>query len=474
MNTYLFYDLETSGLNRAFNQILQFAAIRTNTELHELERYDIRVKLRADIIPSPAAMIINRISLQESYQGTCEYEAVTEIHRIFNSPGTVSVGYNNLGFDDEFLRFSFYRNLLSPYTHQYAKGCRRMDVLPMAVLYYLYKPDILTWPGRNGKPVLRLEEIGKSNNLASGPFHNAMVDTEVTVNLARVLYQERETWDYISGFFFKETDQQRMEKLPVAFETEWGPHRTGIMTGAIFGPENGYQVPVLFLGKSVPYSNQTLWLRMDSENLHELTSETLADNTWVIRKRPGEPNLILPPLERFTKRMNPERMQKATDNTRWLKQNASLFSEIIRYHKEYEYPPVIDIDADAALYQVGFLSRKDQENCSFFHQADMKGKIKRIPSFSKAEIRTLARRLIWRNYSGDVGPEIEKDRQAYYMRINPEKEEHCYKDFRGDFRRTAMRALLEIKKIRDEGRIDPQQIKILEELKNELSQKFPT
>jgi exodeoxyribonuclease I len=34
-DTFLFYDTETSGLNRAFDQILEFAAIRTDLKLNE-------------------------------------------------------------------------------------------------------------------------------------------------------------------------------------------------------------------------------------------------------------------------------------------------------------------------------------------------------------------------------------------------------------------------------------------------------
>ena len=35
--TYLFYDIETTGLNRAFDQVLEFAAIRTDCDLNELD-----------------------------------------------------------------------------------------------------------------------------------------------------------------------------------------------------------------------------------------------------------------------------------------------------------------------------------------------------------------------------------------------------------------------------------------------------
>ena len=53
--SYLFYDIETTGLNKAFDQVLQFAAIRTDPELNEIERHDIKVNLRPDVIPSPLA-----------------------------------------------------------------------------------------------------------------------------------------------------------------------------------------------------------------------------------------------------------------------------------------------------------------------------------------------------------------------------------------------------------------------------------
>ena len=76
MQTYLFYDLETTGLNYAFDQLLQFAAIRTDAEFNELERHEITVKLRPDVIPSPGAMIAHCISISQTmpliHLGVCK------------------------------------------------------------------------------------------------------------------------------------------------------------------------------------------------------------------------------------------------------------------------------------------------------------------------------------------------------------------------------------------------------------------
>ena len=157
--TYLFYDIETTGLNKCFDQVLQFAAIRTDRELNELSRCEIQVKLNPDIIPSPAAVITHRIGVPDFVKGISEYEAIQEIHTLLNTPNTISVGYNSLGFDDEFLRFSFYRNLLPPYTHQYSNQCGRMDIYPITLLYYLFKRDHLQWPNDNGQINLKLENI---------------------------------------------------------------------------------------------------------------------------------------------------------------------------------------------------------------------------------------------------------------------------------------------------------------------------
>lgn len=109
--TYLFYDLETSGLNPRQDRIMQFAAIRTDLDFNQIgEPYNILVKLNNDSLPSPDAIILTGISPQQTVEeGYSEADfARILINDIFTTD-TIIVGFNNIRFDDEFIRYLFWR-----------------------------------------------------------------------------------------------------------------------------------------------------------------------------------------------------------------------------------------------------------------------------------------------------------------------------------------------------------------------------
>ena len=119
---YLFYDLETTGLCESFDQIVRFAAILSNENLEVIDRYEISIQLRPDVVPSPYALIVTRLGIDDITSGVSEYDALKQIHNIFNKPNQINLGYNSLNFDNNMLRFGFYRNLLDPYSPQYKKS----------------------------------------------------------------------------------------------------------------------------------------------------------------------------------------------------------------------------------------------------------------------------------------------------------------------------------------------------------------
>ena len=51
--TFVFYDLETTGLDDPFDQIIQFAAIVTDDSFEVLDKVDYRCRLSPHVLPNP-------------------------------------------------------------------------------------------------------------------------------------------------------------------------------------------------------------------------------------------------------------------------------------------------------------------------------------------------------------------------------------------------------------------------------------
>jgi exodeoxyribonuclease-1 len=453
--TYLFYDIETTGLNKAFDQVLQFAAIRTDSQLNEIDRCTIKVQLRPDVIPSPGAIITNRMSIEDLTTGLSEFEGIRKIHQLMNQPDTISLGYNTLGFDDEFLRFSFHRNLLPAYTHQYRHGCGRMDLLPMVVIFWLYRREVITWPQINARPSLKLEHLREANQLTAGPSHDAAADVRATIELARRLLVDKQMWDYLLGYFEKGTDAHRIDEIPPSFESALGEHRKGLMVSSEYGPRQMYQVPVLSIGNSIPYPNQTLWLRLDLPALR------------------GEPGILLPSQQRYWKYLSDERKAIVAENLQWLQSNPTTFQNIVSYHRNYTYPFIPNLDPEAALYQIGFFPRSDEKLFNQFQTAPLEEKEKIINRLSSKDARTLAIRLLCRNYPKNLPENITREFEAYMRRVNPPDKDEAIVDFKGERRLTPSAAMAEINHLRDTARLDKNQIELLSDLKIFIKSNFP-
>lgn len=448
--TYLFYDIETTGLNPCFDQVLEFAAIRTDLELRELERYDLKVKLNPDTVPTPAAIITHRIGVGKSQSGLSELDAITQIHRLLNTPGAISLGYNTLGFDDEFLRFSFYRNLLSPYTHQFANDCSRMDLYPLTVMYFLFKPTVLEyWPEHQQQISLKLANLSEANQLAQGQAHTAMVDVEATLALAKKFIKEREMWDYLTGYFDKNTDLSRMAQLT----SEPGgatPHfQEALLVDGKFGGKHNFLAPVLHLGQHEHYKNQSLWLRLDLENLSQTNMENISINTFVIRKKTGERELLLPMKSRYLQRLSPERQKLATENKRWLGENHDLLNAIGAYHRQFTYPKTPNVDAGAALYEIGFTSRSEENLFQKFHQASVEKKMLIARQFPNPVHKELALRIVGRHFFNHLSLEEQTLFHEYIEKTVHSDTDNAPIDYRGQRKLTIPAALSELSALKN-------------------------
>ncbi len=456
MKTLLFYDIETSGLNPAFDQVLTFACIRTDLELNEIERTAITICLRSDIVPSPKAILTHGLTFDELETGVSEYQAALQIHKILNTPGTISLGYNSLGFDDEFLRFLFYRNLLDPYTHQYGKGCSRMDILPITVLFKIFYPKVLQWPKIDGKSSLKLELISRENNFQiSGKAHEAMSDVEAVIELAKRFFQQKKIWNYCLGFFNKPKDEIRINSIKKDFQVGNMQFRICLMLSIAFGADKNYMSPVIHIGQSMPYKNQTLWMRLDLEDTLYLNSKADLKDTFVIRKRAADELIVLPPLERFWRKMSPEVIELVKCNLDHILQQQSRFFEFIKYHREYKYPFIPGLDPDAALYQDDFFTSQEKKESNTFHKSLKKSDYDHKPNkilerIKSSRIKTLAKRILFRNFKHENLPVKDVENSLGLNRLRSSSKKDQIIGYKNDIKFNCQEGLQELQELENE------------------------
>lgn len=468
MKTFLFYDIETSGLNPVFDQIIQFSAIRTDLELNELERYEWVIRPNPDTIPAPMAMITHRTPLSLWQQGEPELIVVQRIHALFNTPGTISLGYNTLGFDDEFLRFSFYRNLLAPYSHQYANDCSRADLYPMAALYYLFHPNILIWPIKNEKISLKLDGLNQANHLATGAAHTAIVDIEATITMAKKFMTHRHTWDYCLGYFDKKSDEERTLKLPILLGKKYA-----IMIEGILGASQNFCAPVLQLGMHYHYKNQFCWLRLDTEDLSQSTLDNVIKNTWVINKKLAEPGFLLPPLEKYLAKLTDEKRILLEKNIAWLGQHPEIVQKITQHYLDYTYPKHDNIDPSAELYYQPFWTSEQQNQFRQFHSAPLEKKSAVIDTMRNPVLKTLLARALGRFDMHLLSDEQHELVDYSWTKYNDTPEKII--DHRGKQKLSITQALAEIQLLKADASLETEQQNILDELSEWLKiERFPT
>jgi exodeoxyribonuclease-1 len=212
-DTFLWHDYETFGANPMVDRPAQFAALRTDAELQPVDDPLVLYCAPADdVLPHPEACLITGITPQEARdKGLCEAEFARRIHAEMMQPGTCSVGYNSIRFDDTVSRNLFYRNLLDAYEREYKNGNSRWDLIDVARMFYALRPDGVEWPMHEpGKPSFRLEDLTAANGIEHEGAHDALADVRATIGLAhRLRRAQPRLYDWCLGM----RDQRKVAQL---------------------------------------------------------------------------------------------------------------------------------------------------------------------------------------------------------------------------------------------------------------------
>ncbi len=210
--TFFFYDLETSGLNPRQDRIMQFAGQRTDMDLEPIgEPYNLLVTLNDDTLPSPDALMVTGITPQKTVEeGYSEAQFARMLSEEIFMPDTIAVGFNNIRFDDEFIRHLLWRNFHDPYEWSWKDGRSRWDLLDVVRLTRALRPEGINWPlDAKGEPSNRLELITSANSIAHENAHDALADVTALIAVTKLIKQKQpQLYHYLLKMRDKKVVQQ--------------------------------------------------------------------------------------------------------------------------------------------------------------------------------------------------------------------------------------------------------------------------
>jgi len=263
----IFYDLETTDKD-PIGQIINLCFIVTDSEFNIIDEFSRDIKIGRLQLPRAGAILANKTDVLEhqSKEPASEMEVLSElwgfIHDVISKNKNVTIiGFNNLGFDQFYLRTSFIRNGLNPY---FQNNVREADLFLLLQKLSSTRADFPRVKSekprkRSGEKIsLSLETITKAFGILEGKqTHQSRDDVIITIELAKIL---RDKFDAsILSFNPYEAGQihagaNKKENRGIAY------YKTDTQYD-LTNPELSTRKPYLFLDATHKYS---IWIDLES------------------------------------------------------------------------------------------------------------------------------------------------------------------------------------------------------------------
>ena len=415
----LWYDIETFGTHDKWDRICQFAAIRTNDSFEPVgDPLVAYCQMDWDYIPDPNSCLLTGLTPQYvNENGICEAEFASLIQKQMTAPNTCVTGFNNLRFDDEFIRNLLYRNLYDPYRREYANGNSRWDIIDLCRMTRDLRPDGLCWIHNEvGKPVFTLEELSKANGIQHEKAHDALCDVKATIALARAI---RTAQPKLFNYYFRLRKKDEVRRI---LNLQYP--RPLVHTSGMFTSKAGCTSIVLPV--SVHPNNPNVVITYDLRYSPERWINLPADQ---IRHRIFTPSDQLGDIERIhfkgihlnrcpalspIKTLTSDRaaalaidINSCLASARQLSERSDLVSKI---RSVYEHEDMRSYkDPDLQLYSGGFFGDEDQAAFQMIRESSPQELIRNPPRFYDKRGDELFRRYLARNNFNFL-PEAEQKR----------------------------------------------------------------
>ena len=406
--TFVFYDLETTGISPAFDQPLQFAAILTDADFKEVERINLRCRIAPHIIPSPWALAVTGLRPAQLDDPTLPslLEFTQEIaHLIEKWSPAIWTGFNSIRFDEEMLRQAFYQNLRPDIFATQFSGNTRFDILTAIYAVWHREPDLLEWPvDETGRVRFKLDRIAPLNGFSGHNAHDALGDVEATIHIARLIAQRAPTlWVELLDNRDKAHVQARLERFqPMALIERFGGGAPRATLGC-------------FCGYSASNPNQAAFFDLEAADPAELLN---ADDAVLFAAVDASPKII----RSLSINKSPALLSlPAPTDAQWrhaeVIANAPEFRARVARALAARFPEDPTAPPPPVEEQIfgGFYSHADKALLMEFQRADWRARQEIVAALSDARLRQLGSRLV-AFYAPELLSQTERARYHTWLR----------------------------------------------------------
>lgn len=388
----VFYDTETTGTDTFFDQILQFAAIRTDEALNEIDRFETYCRLLPYVVPAPGAVRVNSVKVSQLTDSSLpsHYEMVRSIRgRLLSWSPALFIGWNSIQFDEDLVRQAFYKTLHSPYLTN-RDGNTRSDAMRVAQACSIFAPAALTFPtDKEGQKVFKLECIAPANGFKFDRAHEAMGDVESTIFLCRLVIERApEIWSSFMRFSSKAAvaDYITEERLFCVSDVYYGQPFSCIATAVGQNQDNTAEWYIYNLS-------------VDPESLLSLSEDGLAARLDQLPKplrrlKSNSAPMLFPADEapEFCKGRDLP-LEELERRAKTLHANTALRERLIAAFESLKkaYPNSVHIEKQ--IYN-DFFEEADEKLMDAFHEAEWPKRPGIVERFQDSRLRTIGRQLI--------------------------------------------------------------------------------